>query len=60
MQEKDNLFNNLIKLFKPNIEYTLDFEVTHLIKLDPNFDSEVTITDSKKNFNFKQKKSKNN
>ena len=48
MQKEDNPFNNLIKLFKPNINYILDFEVNHLIKLDPNFNSEVTITDSER------------
>ena len=48
MQQDDNPFNNLIKLFKPNINYILDFEVNHLIKLDPNFNAEVTITDSEK------------
>ena len=41
--------NNLMKLFKPNINYKLKFEVNHLIKLDPNFDSEVTIKDSNNN-----------
>ena len=44
-----NEFNNLMKLFKPDIIYNLNFEVDHLIKLDPNFDSEVIITDSKNN-----------
>ena len=44
MQKDDNVFGNLIKLFKPNIKYKLDFEVNHLIKLDPNFDAEVIIT----------------
>ena len=48
MQEEDNSFNNLIKLFKSNINYILDFEVHHLIKLDPNFNAEVILTDSKK------------
>ena len=48
MQQEDNPFNNLMKLFKPNITYILDFEVNHLIKLDPNFNAEVTITDSEK------------
>ena len=48
MQQEDNPFNNLMKLFKPNITYVLDFEVNHLIKLDPNFNAEVTITDSEK------------
>ena len=48
MQQEDNPFNNLMKLFKPNINYILDFEVNHLIKLDPIFDAEVTITDSEK------------
>ena len=47
-QQEDNPFNNLMKLFKPNITYVLDFEVNHLIKLDPNFNAEVTITDSEK------------
>ena len=46
--KEDNPFNNLIKLFKPNINYILDFEVNHLIKLDPNFNSEVTIIDSER------------
>ena len=48
MQQKDNPFNNLMKLFKPNINYILDFEVNHLIKLDPNFNAEIIITDSEK------------
>ena len=48
MQQEDNPFNNLMKLFKTNINYILYFEVNHLIKLDPNFNAEVTITDSEK------------
>ena len=48
MQQEDNPFNNLMKLFKTNINYILDFEVNHLIKLDPNFNSEVTIIDSER------------
>ena len=55
MQVEDNPFSNLMKLFKPNINYILDFEVDHLIKLDPNFNAEITITDSEKNYNIKQK-----
>lgn len=43
-----NKYNNLMKLFKPDITYNLNFEVNHLIKLDPNFDSQITITDSEK------------
>ena len=30
MQVEDNPFSNLMKLFKPNINYILDFEVDHL------------------------------
>ena len=48
MQIEDNSFKGLIKLFKPNINYKLDFEVNHLIKLDLNFDAQITITDSEK------------
>ena len=44
--KEDNEYNNLMKLFKPNINYKLNFEVNHLIKLEPDFDTEVTIKDS--------------
>ena len=48
IQKEDNPFNNLIKLFKPKIKYLIDFEVHHLIKLDPNFNATVTIKDFEK------------
>ena len=38
-------FNNLVKLFKGNKYYNLDFTLDHLIKLDSNFlDAEVIFT----------------
>ena len=49
MQKEDNPLNNLMKLFKPNIKYILDFEVEHLIKLDPNFNANIIIKDSEHN-----------
>ena len=48
MQKENNTFLNLMKLFIPDIIFNLDFEVNHLIKLDPNFDTEVTIITEEK------------
>ena len=49
LPKENNEYNNLMKLFKQNINYNLNFEINHLIKLDPNFDAEVTIKDSSNN-----------
>ena len=36
-------FKNTAKLLKKDVEYTLEFEADHLAKLEPGFDSEVSI-----------------
>ena len=35
--------NNIAKLLKEGIEYTLDFKVNHLVKIEPQFNAEVSI-----------------
>ena len=46
------------KYLKKDIEYTLDFETDHLVKLEPGFDAEVTIyNDEGKKNNIKSRKS---
>ena len=37
------MFKNVAKYLKKDKEYTLDFTADHLVKLDPDFDAEVTI-----------------
>ena len=41
-----NTTNSTSKYLRKNVEYILDFEVEHLIKLDPEFIAEVSIYDN--------------
>ena len=36
--------NNNAKYLKKDVTYTLNFELNHMVKLEPGFDAEVTIT----------------
>ena len=42
-------FRNTTKYLKKNVEYYLDFTVDHLIKLEPGFNTEVSIYDDNGN-----------
>ena len=47
-------FDNLVKLFKKDKQYYLDFTIDHYIKLDRKFlNSEVIFTDTKNNKEYK-------
>ena len=39
--------NNAAKYLKKGIKYTLSFEANHMVKLEPGFNAEVTITNGK-------------
>ena len=42
---KDSLgWTNTAKYLRKNIEYTLNFHSDHIVKLEPGFDAEITIT----------------
>ena len=39
----NKLYNIASKYLRKNIEYTLDFNASHLVKLEPGFNAEITI-----------------
>jgi len=49
MKEVFRYFNNA-KYLKKDIEYTLNFDLNHLIKLEPGFDAEIIITNGVQTF----------
>ncbi len=49
MDEKINIYNNGAKFLKKDIEYTFNFTVDHLFKLEPGFDAEIIISNNKNN-----------
>ena len=40
-----NIYNSVSKYLKVGKEYNLDFEANHLVKLDPEFNAEISIYD---------------
>ena len=46
-EKNKNSFNNFVKYLIENKEYTLDFEINHLIKLDPENNANVMIYSGK-------------
>ena len=47
--------NNNAKYLKKDIVYKLNFELDHLIKLEPGFDAEIVITDGKQKLTINSK-----
>jgi len=48
-------FNNNAKYLKKDVTYTLNFNLNHLIKLEPGFNAEIEIKNSQKTFTINPK-----
>ena len=49
---EDIRYNNSAKYLKKDIKYNINFELNHLIKLEPGFNAEIEITNGQQKYNL--------